>query len=167
MQLVDTVSSDTALTAEEAASLALLGSPKTSADNHPDAHACRLTISLVMLDSPVKPPWDLSWELSQYVRKVQHVSANCRLTAEEEVTLLGLAVCDTNDKRYDPTFGHTPYSVTLCYNVAPPSAPPSPCLAASTRAVAARSTANAACQAPRRTVGSINGSCTAPIGDRR
>ena len=55
--LVDTVSSDTDLTKEEANSLALLNSPKCSADCHPDAHACRLKISLVMLDSPVSPPW--------------------------------------------------------------------------------------------------------------
>ena len=53
---------------------------KNSEDCHPDAHACRLKISLVMLDSPVVLPWNLSSEMSSYVRKLQHVSANCRLS---------------------------------------------------------------------------------------
>jgi hypothetical protein len=41
------VSSDTNLTLEENASLQFMTSPKNSADGHPDAHACRLKISLV------------------------------------------------------------------------------------------------------------------------
>jgi hypothetical protein len=41
------VSSDTDLTLEENASLQFMTSPKNSADGHPDAHACRLKISLV------------------------------------------------------------------------------------------------------------------------
>ncbi|MAT98943.1 MAG: hypothetical protein CL608_17505, partial [Anaerolineaceae bacterium] len=114
--LVDTVSSDTDLTKEEANSLALLNSPKCSADCHPDAHACRLKISLVMLDSPVSPPWDLSSEIANYIKKLPHISANCRLTPHEELTLLSLCVCDPDDRRYDPSLGHSYYSVYLCKN---------------------------------------------------
>ena len=40
-----------------------------------------------MLDSPVSPGWDLSVEMASYVRKLQHVSANCRLSVDEELTL--------------------------------------------------------------------------------
>ena len=105
-------------------------SPKNSADGHPDAHACRLKISLVsltrsspvspdvasdslpdcvldclphqvMLDSPVSPGWDLSVEMASYVRKLQHVSANCRLSVDEELTLLSRCVCDPSDRRFD------------------------------------------------------------------
>ena len=75
VQLSDTIASDTDLAAEEAQSVAFLNSPRNSADGHPDAHACRLKISLVMLDSPVSPPWELSVEMSAYVRSaVAHTS---------------------------------------------------------------------------------------------
>ena len=116
VQLVDTIASDTHLTLEENNSLNFLNSPKNSADQHPDAHACRLKISLVMLDSPVSPPWDLSVEMSWYVRKLQHVSANCKLTPNEELTLLGQCVCDPADKRFSEGEKHTHYSVLLCKN---------------------------------------------------
>ena len=115
VQLVDTIASDTDLTAEEANSLAFLNSSRNSPDAHPNAHATRLKISLVMLDSPVSPPWDLSQEMSAYVRKSRHVSSNCRLTAEEELTLLGLCVCDPSDRRFNRD-KHTCYSVLLCKN---------------------------------------------------
>ena len=116
MQLVDSVASDTDLTAEEAHSLHMCNSPANSVDAHPDAHACRLKISLVMLDSPVSPPWDLTIEMSNYVRKLPHVSANCRLTPTEELTLLGHCVCDPADRRFDPCAGHTTYKVLLSKN---------------------------------------------------
>ena len=48
-----------ALTDEENAILQFMTSSKNSPDQHPDAHACRLKISLVLLDSPVQLPWDL------------------------------------------------------------------------------------------------------------
>ena len=49
------------------------------------------------------------------MRKLPHVSANCRLTSEEELTLLGLCVCDPADPRYDHE-QHTVYGVLLCKN---------------------------------------------------
>ncbi len=63
IQLVDTVSSDTSLTDEESATLRFMTCGKVSADDHPDAHALRLKISLVLLDSPISLPWDLSTEV--------------------------------------------------------------------------------------------------------
>ena len=113
VQLVDTVSSDTQLTDEESQILVRLGS---TPDEHPDAHACRLRISLVLLDSPVTLTWDLSRQMAKYIVKMPHVSADCRLRAEEELALLGLCVCDPADRRYDPNLGHSPYSVYLCKN---------------------------------------------------
>ena len=55
----------------------------------------------VMLDSPVSPGWDLSVEMASYVRKLQHVSANCRLSVDEELTLLSHCVCDPSDRRFN------------------------------------------------------------------
>ena len=115
VQLVDTVASDTDLTPEEANSLQFMANARNSEDCHPDAHACRLKIALVMLDSPVVLPWDLSGEMSSYVRKLQHVSANCRLAREQELALLSHCVCDPADHRYDEAV-HTHYSVLLCKN---------------------------------------------------
>lgn len=100
---------------EEANSLAFLNSTRNSVDAHPDAHACRLKISLVMLDSPISPPWDTSLEMAEYVRKLPHVSANCRLTPQEELTLLGICICDPADRRFEPE-RHTVHSVLLCKN---------------------------------------------------
>lgn len=44
-----------------------------------DAHACRLKISLVTANSEITCPWDLSYEMLQYVSKMSSVSAACRL----------------------------------------------------------------------------------------
>jgi hypothetical protein len=55
----------------------------------------------VMLDSPVSPGWDLSVEMASYVRKLQHVSANCRLSVDEELTLFSHCVCDPSDRRFN------------------------------------------------------------------
>ena len=68
-----------------------------------------------MLDSPVALPWDLSAEMASYVRKLQHVSANCRLSDDEELMLLKHCVCDPDDRRFDDTI-HSIYSVLLCKN---------------------------------------------------
>lgn len=115
MQLIDTVASDTDLTLEENNSLQFMTSPKVSSDHHPDAHACRLKISLVMLDSPVSLPWDLTSEMAAYVRKLLHVSADCRLSSEEELLLLRHCVCDQADSRFDAEV-HTPLGALTCKN---------------------------------------------------
>ena len=36
-----------------------------------------------MIDAPLKLPWDLSCEMSAYLFRIEHVSADCLLTPEE------------------------------------------------------------------------------------
>ena len=48
-------------------------------DWHPDAHACRLKISLVTIDSGCECPWDLTTECSKYITKLDSLSSSCRL----------------------------------------------------------------------------------------
>ena len=63
-------------------------------DFHPDAHACRLKLSVVTVglgaESKMKCPWSISAEMEEYVKKHIHVSSACRLTTEEEMLLLQL-----------------------------------------------------------------------------
>jgi hypothetical protein len=42
-------------------------------------------VSLVMMDSGVPLPWDLTLELASHVAKIRHVSATCRLAPVEEL----------------------------------------------------------------------------------
>ena len=41
-----------------------------------------------MLDAPLQLPWDISSEMSAYLFRLEHVSADCLLTPEEVRTLL-------------------------------------------------------------------------------
>jgi len=65
-------------------------------DQHPDAHACRLRISLATLGSRehMAPEWSLEEELGAYVTKHASVSAACRLTMQEELELLDHCALD-------------------------------------------------------------------------
>jgi hypothetical protein len=69
-------------------------------DFHPDAHACRLKLSVVTVglgaESTMKCPWSITEELEKYIKKHGHVSSACRLTTEEEMLLLQL--CNTEDR---------------------------------------------------------------------
>jgi len=84
---------------------------------HPDAHACRLKISLVTIDSGMKFPWDLTIECSRYAVKLDSVSSYCRLALEEELQLLETDFIVTNNsvKNYNKNI-HTEYAMSLCYN---------------------------------------------------
>ncbi|CAK9107070.1 Calmodulin [Durusdinium trenchii] len=55
-------------------------------DMHPDAHACRLKLSLAIMYARehIRPPWEVHAEYDRYLAKLPRVSAYCRLTAEEE-----------------------------------------------------------------------------------
>ena len=81
--------SDTELTGEEAAifaQLSLLGD-----DAHPDAHACRLKISLATVaTSFLECGWAVEDEMEAYLEKLDVVSAACRLTLAEEAELLDI-----------------------------------------------------------------------------
>ncbi len=61
---------------------------RTIDDAHPDAHACRLKISLATMDSPMGLPWDLTTEASKFINKVAHVSATTQIEYAEEMQLL-------------------------------------------------------------------------------
>ena len=115
VRLVDTIGTDSALTSEEQNICQSFMHTKNSPDMHPDATACRLKISVVMLDAPLSLPWNLSVEMASYLFRLQHVSAECLLTPDEELTLLRACICDIADKRFDKEL-HTPLGVMLCKN---------------------------------------------------
>lgn len=60
-------------------------------DSHPDAHACRLKLSAVTVglgEDAMECPWSVEEEMRDYVRKHFYVSAECRLSTDEELLLL-------------------------------------------------------------------------------
>jgi len=71
-------------------------------DFHPDAHACRLKLSVVTVglgaDSKMKCPWSVNAEMEEYVKKHIFVSSACRLTTEEEMLLLQLCSPDARGR---------------------------------------------------------------------
>merc|ERR1719506_195081 len=74
--LMEACATDEALAQDEASTLDALGLVQ---DAHPDAHACRCQLSLVLAFAPVAIPWDVREEYAHYVAKLAHVSASCRL----------------------------------------------------------------------------------------
>lgn len=85
-RLADSIATDTAFSP---AGLRIFHALALANDDfHPNAHACRLKISLVTMDSGVKLPWDLTLQMCRYVTKLSHVSAGCRISLEEELQLL-------------------------------------------------------------------------------
>ena len=69
-----------------------------SDDNSPDAHACRLKISLVMEESgtsEVELPWEVMKEYNSYLFKEHAISASCKLTPPEELRVL--EICGLGD----------------------------------------------------------------------
>ena len=71
-------------------------------DFHPDAHACRLKLSVVTVglgaESKMKCPWSIADEMEAYVKKHPYVSSACRLTTEEEMLLLQLCAPDSRGR---------------------------------------------------------------------
>jgi hypothetical protein len=71
-------------------------------DYHPDAHACRLKLSVVTVglggDDSMKCPWDVAEEMEEYCKKHPYVSSSCRLTTEEELLLLQLCTPTARDR---------------------------------------------------------------------
>jgi len=87
-------------------------------DWHPDAHACRLKISLVTLNASAEQPWDLTTQCARYIVKLPHVSASCRLAESMELQLLETdSIIVTNEKH--PLFSkdiHTEFNMVLVKN---------------------------------------------------
>jgi hypothetical protein len=71
-------------------------------DHHPDAHACRLKLSVVTVglggDDSMRCPWSVAEEMEHYCKKHPYVSSACRLTTEEELLLLQLCAPTARDK---------------------------------------------------------------------
>jgi hypothetical protein len=71
-------------------------------DYHPDAHACRLKLSVVTVglggDGSMTCPWSVAEEMEQYCKKHPYVSSACRLSVEEELLLLQLCSPDARDR---------------------------------------------------------------------
>ena len=63
---------DASLSKEENNSLMFMTSLKNSPDRHPDAIACRLHLSAVMIDAPLQLAWDISVEMGGYLRRLEH-----------------------------------------------------------------------------------------------
>jgi len=57
-------------------------------DYHPDAHACRLRMQLMTAETPLANLVDSSRELENYIRKEHLVSAECRLSLQEQISLI-------------------------------------------------------------------------------
>jgi thiol-disulfide isomerase/thioredoxin len=114
-RLSDSVATDTALNTEGNGIFKALGFANN--DGHPDAHACRLKISLVVTDSGAELPWDLTVEFAKYIIKLDQIATTCVLSEEEELQLLETdkMVYDENHIDYD-FMTHTPYYITLVKN---------------------------------------------------
>ena len=85
-RLTETCTLDVDFTPEEQWVAAQLG--RAEHDCHPDAHACRLKLLLAVMYSDNALPWEAHLEMTSYLLKLEHVSAGCRLSAEEELTAL-------------------------------------------------------------------------------
>jgi len=115
-RLADSIATDTAFSlAGRTIFSAIAGA---NDDWHPDAHACRLKIAIVTVDSGVELPFDVTLQAARYAVKLSHVSAACRLSLEEELQLLdteGLIAYETQSKGYNKHV-HTPYVRSLVKN---------------------------------------------------
>jgi len=92
-QLADACVADADLSSEEEQIFQkLVSMPLIRQNRHPDAHACRLKIFLVASESSLrlKVPWNIDKEMIAYIGKHSHVSAHCRFTISEEMSLLEL-----------------------------------------------------------------------------
>ena len=88
-RLAESCITDAKLSAEEAQLWELLA--LAGADTHPDAHAVRLKLALVLMGSEpdtMAVPWDVAAELEAYALKAGFVSPACRLGLDEELLLL-------------------------------------------------------------------------------
>lgn len=85
--LASQCTSKTELSAEEAQICAVISDVD---DTHPDAHACRLWLSLYTLHTPIAAllRWNLRGEVTAYARKHAHVSMQLRLDPANELVLL-------------------------------------------------------------------------------
>ena len=106
-RLAETCELDGKLSGEESYIMGMM--ERTTHDQHPDAHACRLKVALAVSYSEERlvlkdengTAWELDGEYAQYIKKVAHISASCRLSMEEELQLVEL--CKDDKGRIDNT----------------------------------------------------------------
>ena len=115
-RLIDSIATDTEYNAEGFNIYQSFGITLTD-DFHPDAHACRLRITLVTMDSGMALPWDITTEVSKYVIKHDRVSITCRLSLQEELQIVDSEwiVTSPEDKHYQEDI-HNEYAMSVVYN---------------------------------------------------
>ena len=86
-------------------------------DCHPDAHACRLKISLVTIDAGMALPWELTVQSSYHILKLDSVSCFCRLSPREELQILesDLIVTSPQSPKYKKDV-HDEYCMAVVFN---------------------------------------------------
>jgi len=114
-RLVDSIATDRPLNSEGTTLIASLRTAER--DWHPDAHACRMKMSLVTMDSGIALPWNLTLECAKYAAKIDSVSCSCQLAPAEEAQLLDsdLVVTSSDAPAFDPKI-HDEYSMAVCFN---------------------------------------------------
>lgn len=78
------VTTDVELSEEGRNNLSLL-LEYAQADGHPNALAVVARLALQLMDSPVLVPINIATVMSDYLSKMVHADASCRLTTEEEL----------------------------------------------------------------------------------
>jgi Ca2+-binding EF-hand superfamily protein len=90
-RLADTIGSDSDLSSEERHLLLTLG--EANSDTHADACACRIKITLAVMDSQdARLPWAMLPVYSIYSQRISTLSAACRLPLNDEVRFARAAV---------------------------------------------------------------------------
>ena len=88
-----------------------------SDDYHPNAHACRLKLSLVTIDAPMANNWNESIETAQFINKIGHVSSSCRMALHEELQILeSKLVVTTREEAAAQHLDISDYQLTLLKN---------------------------------------------------
>jgi hypothetical protein len=95
-RLAGTIGTDMELTAEEAQ---IFNKLAFIVDSHPNAHACRAKIALLVTDSPVHVGWYPPSEVALMIHKSNEVNVSCRMSQNEEKRLL--YVCDMTMRKMD------------------------------------------------------------------
>ena len=92
-RLINSVGTDTELTEEEGAVLQEISSVR---DDHPNAHAARLHLTLSLVDAPEKSKsivrWDVPEQVYKYLNKMSHVAMASRLSKAQEITAVEIAL---------------------------------------------------------------------------
>eukprot|EP01038_Epipyxis_sp_PR26KG_P004458 gene4458-6304_t len=114
-RLADSIAADTEFNSEGKVIFESL--KRANDDFHPDAHACRLKISLVVIDSGMKLPWDLTSNCAKYIIKLDCVSSCCQLTLAEELQLLesNSVATSLTSVSYNEEL-HDSYMLSVCFN---------------------------------------------------